>query len=331
MRIYFILLLFCSLIQPGIAQVNLDQGLLAHYPFSGNVLDFSGNSNNGTVYGPTLTAGRDGLPNTAFRFNGTSDYIQVDDSPGLTAPLMTLCAIIKPEGFYTGQCQGNVIFWKGQNFVPGNYGLHFSDGANNPNCNTIDTEVETFYSHFSDNNGGGFYTPYVALDRWYCLIASYDGDSIRFYIDGALKSVTPVTSPIGVNTEPLVFGHNIWNGQFPYWFNGIMDDVRIYGRVLNPDEIATYSGSAIGIQELGGIPSLQLNTISDGVFHLNFQEAYRNVDLTVYNYLGERMWSGKTNAAGFVAEVDLSGFSSGFYLLDILADGKRATRKLVKN
>ena len=109
-----------------------------------------------------------------------------------------------------------------------------------------------------------------------------------------------------------------------------MDDVRIYDRVLNPDEIAVYSGSTIGIQEVGGIPLLELNNLSDGVFHLNFQEAYRNVDLKVFNYLGEKLWSKNTNAMGSTVEIDLSDLSSGFYLLDVVADGKRATKKLVK-
>ncbi len=328
MKNIFTLLLPCLLIQPCIAQVDLDQGLIAHYPFTGNANDFSGNSNYGNVYGPTLTAGRDGVPNTAYRFNGTSDRIEVASSPGLTAPLMTLCAIIKPEGFYAGTCQGNVIFWKGSNFTPGNYGLHFSDGAFNPNCNTLDAESETFYPHFANNDGGGHYTPHIVLNQWYCLIATFDGDSIKFYIDGEMKNAMLVTNPIGVNTDPLVFGQNIWNSQYPYWFKGVMDDVRIYDRVLNADEIAVYSGSTIGIQEVGGIPLLGLNNISDGVFHLNFQEAYRNIDLTVYNYLGEKLWTRTT--AGSMTEVDLSGFSSGFYLLDIIADGKRATKRLVK-
>ena len=43
-----------------IAQINLDSGLVAYYPFNGNANDESGNGNNGTVNGATLTADRFG-------------------------------------------------------------------------------------------------------------------------------------------------------------------------------------------------------------------------------------------------------------------------------
>src|SRR5208282_5892757 len=54
---------------------NLLQGLVAYYPFNGNANDASGNGNNGTVYGATLTADRFGNPNAAYSFNGASAYI----------------------------------------------------------------------------------------------------------------------------------------------------------------------------------------------------------------------------------------------------------------
>src|SRR3990167_996949 len=59
------------------------QGLVAYYPFNGNTNDESGNGNNGTLYGPTLTTDRFGNPNKAYSFNGTSDYIRVSDSQSL--------------------------------------------------------------------------------------------------------------------------------------------------------------------------------------------------------------------------------------------------------
>ena len=53
----------------------LTNGLIAYYPFNGNANDASGNGNNGTVYGATLTADRFGNPNSAYYFNGTNNYI----------------------------------------------------------------------------------------------------------------------------------------------------------------------------------------------------------------------------------------------------------------
>ena len=50
-------------------------GLVAHYPFNGNANDESGNGNDGTVVGATLTTDRFGSPNSAYSFDGVDDYI----------------------------------------------------------------------------------------------------------------------------------------------------------------------------------------------------------------------------------------------------------------
>ena len=55
---------------------SLNQGLVAHYPFNGNANDESGNGNDGTVNGATLTADRFGNANSAYSFDGASNYIQ---------------------------------------------------------------------------------------------------------------------------------------------------------------------------------------------------------------------------------------------------------------
>jgi len=55
------------------AQVNLQDGLVAFYPFNGNANDESGNLNNGTVNGATLTTDRFGNGNSAYNFNGIDE------------------------------------------------------------------------------------------------------------------------------------------------------------------------------------------------------------------------------------------------------------------
>ena len=57
--------------------VNLQKGLVAYFPFNRNANDESGNGNNGTVYGASLTADRNGKTNSAYSFNGNSSYIKI--------------------------------------------------------------------------------------------------------------------------------------------------------------------------------------------------------------------------------------------------------------
>ncbi len=74
-------LLFLLIANIGFGQVNLNQGLIAFYPFSGSANDATGNNINGVVSNATLTTDRFGLPNSAYYFNGSNAYIQLPYSP----------------------------------------------------------------------------------------------------------------------------------------------------------------------------------------------------------------------------------------------------------
>ena len=80
------------------AQTLLTNGLVAYYPFNGNANDESGNGNDGTIVGATATADRFGVVTKAYRFNGTSDYIQVGDKPQLRmTTALTISTWINPN------------------------------------------------------------------------------------------------------------------------------------------------------------------------------------------------------------------------------------------
>jgi len=60
-----------------VAWADLNDGLIAHYPFNGNANDASGNGNHGTVNGATLTEDRFGNADSAYKFDGQDDYIDL--------------------------------------------------------------------------------------------------------------------------------------------------------------------------------------------------------------------------------------------------------------
>ena len=81
----YIVLAICFITLPQ-ALADLNDGLVAYYPFNGNANDESGNGNDGTVIGATLTADRSGNPDSAYSFNGVNDYINVPHSSSLNIP-----------------------------------------------------------------------------------------------------------------------------------------------------------------------------------------------------------------------------------------------------
>lgn len=76
--------LFCFGFMSSHAQtVDLEDGLVAYYPFNGNANDESGNGNDGEVNGATLAVDRKGKTAKAYAFDGESSVITVTDSAGV--------------------------------------------------------------------------------------------------------------------------------------------------------------------------------------------------------------------------------------------------------
>ena len=75
------------------------------------------------------------------------------------------------------------------------------------------------------------------------LAATYHGTAIRLYVNGVQASTLAVTGAIKSSTGVVrIGGNNIW-GE---WFNGLIDEVRIYNRALSAAEIQTDMNTAVG-------------------------------------------------------------------------------------
>ena len=77
MRKVTLFILCCTIISNVFSQVNLNNGLVAYYPFNGNANDQSGNNINGVINSATTTTDKYGQLNSAYYFNGSTAYIQL--------------------------------------------------------------------------------------------------------------------------------------------------------------------------------------------------------------------------------------------------------------
>ena len=219
------------------SQVNLNLGLKAYYPFSGNANDASGNNNHAIFNNASLTADRQGNPNSAYHFNGVDNYIQVANSSSLNfSNQMSIALKVRPTGFYTGLCYNNMMVMKGNtDYLPGNYFIRFSDVINGCTSNPS-TTGEQFYS-----NNCVAPTPIVQLNEWYDVVWTSDGVNCKLYVNCELKITAPQTDFNYSSLADLFIGR-MNNSQYPYWLNGDLDEIRIYDRPLNFDEVKVYSG-----------------------------------------------------------------------------------------
>ncbi len=231
--------------------VNINSGLVAYYPFNGNAGDSSGNGNHPAFNNATLTADRFGNVNKAYKFNGTSSYMQVPNKTTLNPNnTISICSWVKVDGFYQGPCHGNWILGKGFQGA-NNYDLEFTDGpyTNGQNCSI--TLADTLHQQFS---AWGYSVkptdPYVQKNKWYYLTYTYDGAIAKLYINGSLISSNSSPGLSFNNTSDLFIGRYPTGAAALYWLNGVLDDIRIYNRAINASEVAAlYMPAALTLND----------------------------------------------------------------------------------
>jgi len=234
----FLLCLLC-LSQYCAAQVDLTKGLVAYYPFDGTANDKSGNNNNPVFNNATITTDRFGKPNSAYHFNGVYQYMRIPNKPSLNfADKISLSVWVRPTGFYYDICHASQIISKGGgNYNPGNYALRFDDALYSAGSGCNGSICDTLHQNFRGT--GTVLTPYpgefIQKNKWYNVLYTNDGKNAKLYVDCELK-YSVVFPETFTNNEDLFFGKSD-DPFFPFWLNGDLDDIRIYNRALNEEEI----------------------------------------------------------------------------------------------
>ncbi|MDF2189469.1 LamG domain-containing protein [Paraflavitalea sp. CAU 1676] len=222
---------------------DLTSGLVAWYNFKdGNLNDASGKGNHIVFNNATKAPDRFGKANGAYLFNGTSNFMQVANSASLNpTSSITISAVFKANDFYPGTCYGNQILAKTDNSdkATGYYAISLSNftscyAAFDPNR----VKVMGVYGDAMGANANAISdSNFVKRSEWYSVVYTYENLTARIYINGELKSEKKYAQFSFVpNSGSLYLGKNL-DSQYPYWFNGVIDDVRIYNRALCSGEV----------------------------------------------------------------------------------------------
>lgn len=229
---------------------GLSKGLIAYYTFTGNTLDSSGNNNHVIFNNCTLTADRYGNANGAYLFDGSTNYMQVKNSPTLNPGNITVMAVVKINGFYKGPCHGNRIIQKGSSdAVNGEFFMGFDDArfSNGNNCNTsfVDEAHQNIYCVYGNTPGkaaqAGDFANYLIPSQWYTFVYTYTKGVSKFYVNGDLKGMQNFVADLTKNKQDVFFGR-LDNAQYPYSFKGAIDEIRMYNYALSDEQVAVLSG-----------------------------------------------------------------------------------------
>ena len=206
-------------------------GLVGYWPFSGNANDASGNGNNGTVNGATLIADRNGIVNSAYSFDGLSNYIQVPHSSSISITGdITMSAWVKTNGS-NGQNYQTIIS-KRQTYWTWEYAMWLSYHNSTPH----NTKLLAARSLGTGNGEYGWSTTPYIQNNWENWVVTISNNQMKIYKNGVLDQ-TQVFSLVPVNqTCPLLFGKNTLSDSSEQFYGNI-DDIGIWNRALTPQEV----------------------------------------------------------------------------------------------
>lgn len=214
---------------------TLSDGLVAEYVFDGDLLDTSGKGNHGTNHGATLTAGKSGNPNTGYSFDG-SDYMTVANNADInfnTAQNFTVSLWTQPaatQNDMAGIVNDIIRQWVGdaQGYP---FGIsYYNSSAPNPN-----TLAGVRYDGSACANIPQIISGSVNTN-FHHIVFMRNNSLIYLYVDNVLAgSIADTTVCNTSNISDLVIG---CRGNLLRCFTGKIDDIRIYNRVLNGDEVA---------------------------------------------------------------------------------------------
>ncbi len=254
----FLMLVFIIKITAQVPPYVPTNGLVAWWPFTGNANDLSGNGNNGINNGATLTTDRFSNSNSAYNFNGTSNYIQ--------APNYALQGSITFSGWY-----------KMPTFVIPQYdAIYFSNQS--PLQISLTSNAIFGWRSYQGQNGHAAYvkSPLIgyyptnqqvpSVNVWHHFVVVFDnGVSLKMYLDNNLiYTNNSVVNNSSLPSLPMLIGYAGSNGTLNYYYLGQLDDIGIWNRALSLAEVATLYNAVSCVAPIASITTQGNSTFCAG-------------------------------------------------------------------
>jgi formylglycine-generating enzyme required for sulfatase activity len=213
--------------QANALPASLQEGLVAYYPFNGNVKDESGNGNDGEVHGATATIDRFGNPARAYFFDGVKAFVDLGDRDvfDFGTSDFSLSLWVKTDGVQ----RNNYLLAKYSLPSLPAYGIGFG----------LNTESYVFIGDGLDglaSEGRG--TSSLDDGQWHHFAVSFDRDEVlNILIDGKNSFDTNIS----INRGDISNSINLLIGKMDStYYSGAIDDIRIYNRALSEAEVKAF-------------------------------------------------------------------------------------------
>ena len=176
----------------------------------------------------------------ALVFNGVSSLVTIPDSATLhLTSAMTLEAWVQPSAVTS---TWRDVIYKGRD----NY---YMEGSSDSGA------VPAAGGTFGSGGANAFGTGALAVNTWTHLATTYDGATLRLYVNGTQVASTAATGSLATSVNPLQIGGDSIFGQN---FAGMIDEVRIYNAALTPAQIQVDMNTPVG--GAASLPAISLSS-----------------------------------------------------------------------
>ena len=292
-------------------------GLVGYWPFNGNANDESGNGNNGTVNGATLTTDRNGVANKAYSFDGVNDDIFLNNQTSLGSQnIFSLSMWINVNSYGSAQQSLDIstIYMKNDPwYSTSGWSLLLNRDINNINNRGINLYVAGSSPYIFPFN--------FQINTWYHIALSINNNTAKLYINNTL-----INSISGINNLPISnTGSYVGNGntQIPasYLFPGKIDDIGLWNSALTECEVADLYNAQINY--VAGSISVAPNPASIGSYvtlltasnSTNLQWQTNGVNLGWQNIPSNTNYSGGNTNTLVVNNVQLANHNQPFRVI----------------
>ncbi len=230
--IFILLLLFSFALNAQISSV----GLLAYYPFDGNVLDNGPDNFNGILNGGSFSEDSQGNPNSSLHLNGIDEFVDLSTFAETFRNNMNQMTIFFKIRFVEDSDDQTILSLgnHGENLMTNVFEVEYEH-----NRLQVETETETFaINHEFEIDQ----TEYLIDNEWHQIYIILNGDSLSYCRDGELiyKGTYIPSQTSAVNLFVGCFGGT---GSNPCcFFGGLIDDLQFYNRILDEALCCTQGG-----------------------------------------------------------------------------------------
>lgn len=311
-KLIITMVFFCVAPLVVAAQPNLNAGLIACYPFSGNANDQTSNGHDGILYGPVLTSDRFNIASSAYQYDGIDDYIDIGLFSAFTQMNeFSLSVWIKPDMVKTQ----TILMMQPDNFY---------DRLNCMAYYSHNGVSYTFWDYGDCNTGGRLYQANTVFSNtWqHYVYTIHPVNGMCVYKNGILEISQTSSSSLIDRQRNLWIGGGIDVAGAPFYFQGIIDDMRLYDREISAAEAQLLYGlelmcQPVGIAENQPAANPCLVTSANGKIFVEVKSQLENPVLRIFNSEGKIVIPETKLYAGHTYELPVTGINGLlFYTLE---------------